>query len=155
MYQNIVKRMSEVKKRLTLIFAFTFGLIILANIPGIGYYGVKCDMERMQIIRYQSPMGSEGSIVAVQAFVGTFQASFNPYLYPITFILTGNGTVSFPFIRWAEPWDQEGKSIVEMLTLRTIVEEVGRNLLYFVAVSALIVFKLRKIYLRFIRNPLK
>lgn len=146
MFKNVV---AEGKKKLPLIFAFTLGLIILANIPGIGYYGIRCEMERTQIIKHQSSLGAEGTIVVVHVFVGTFKTSFNPYLYPITFIITGNGTISFPFIRWADPWDEEGKSIVEMLMLRTMVEEVGRNLPYFIAISVLIVFNLGKVYSRF------
>lgn len=155
MYQNIVKKVVRAKKTLLSIFALTLGLIIIASTQGIGYYGVRCKMERTSIIKYQAPLGPEGTVTSANIFIGTFQVSFNPLLYPVTFVLTRNGTISFPFMRWAEPWDEEGKSIVEMLTLRTIVEEVGRNFLYFVGVSALIVFKLRKIYFKIHQKPFK
>jgi len=116
------------------VLLFTIAILCVGLIPGIGYSS-KVETEQRGLIAAPHYTG-EGSS-RNRLFNGTISASFNPLLYPVSY-LSGSDYVLRKFQGAAEVWDHEGTQIKEAVVIGTLFAEVAKNLPYFVAFGILL-----------------
>jgi len=125
------------KKMILCTLLLTITIMIVALIPGIGY-DAKIEVSpyaRRRIFRTSGL--TEGSLSTARLFNGTLQASFNPFLYPISYIM-GDDSIIRKFVGAGEFWDYDGEQVKEMAMLGTLTMEIVKNLPYFLVASYLL-----------------
>jgi len=133
----------ERNKKLVLASFVTILLMVIAGFPHIGYEATT-DVAARGVIRGVGGTSSESSIATARLWNGTLQVSFNPLLYPLSY-LSGRITVIRKYSGASEFWDYEGQAVAEAASIGTVFVEFVKNLPYFLAAGFLITLALVRV----------
>jgi len=122
------------------VLLFTLILILVALIPGIGHNAKVETAVRGPI----AAAGLAEHVGMMRLFNGSLQASFNPLLYPISY-LTGSSSIQRKFQGATTIWDYEGRDVAEMALLGTFTVEILRNFPYFLVAGFIITLLFAKL----------
>jgi len=130
------------KKLLAAGFA-SFGVLsLVALVRGIGYEAT-ANVNSVQIL-------VEGHPCLGYSVTGNLKCSYNPLLYPVTYIF-GCETNSM-FIAVSDPYDSQGKSVKEAQEMWAAFREFPKNVPYYLAISLTVAFGSIKLTKRFRRT---
>jgi len=145
-----VKKLHELKywfeenaKKLLAAGFLSFGVLsIVALVRGMGYEAT-ADVNSVEIV-------VEGHPCFGYSVTGNLTCSYNPLLYPVTYIF-GYETNS-KFIAVSDPYDSQGKSVKETKEIGVAVREFPKNVPYYLAISLAVAFGSIKLTKRFRRT---
>jgi len=124
-------------KSLVLFWVIAFGVLSLAVLrKGMGYVA-KAD-------EVSSALMVEGHPCFGYNVTGKLTCSFNPLLYPFTYI-SGHETNSIHFAGISDPNDYAGDSVKERRELSMVSPEFLKNLPYYLAISFIVAVGLTKL----------
>lgn len=120
---------------------------VLMGIAGVSGIGYNSTVEITPVGLTATAGLTEGSASIFRLWQGSAEVSFNPILYPLSYLF-GSGSTSKSFIRSSERWDYYGNEVAESVVIYTVLVEWIKHIPYFVAVGGLTIILAAKFKLR-------